>query len=315
MEFKDYYRVLGVERDASPEAIKKAYRRLARKHHPDVSKAADAAARMSEVNEAYAVLSDPEKRAGYDALGSGRRQGEAFNAPPPGWEGNFGHWHGGEDLFEDDGFSEFFNRLFSRAGMARQPGRGEDHRATITLDLEDAWRGGTRSITLRGAQAGDDGRLKVAERQYEVTIPRGVRPGQRIRLAGQGGAGRPRGDLYLEVQIEPSARFRLEGRNLVAELPVAPWEAALGAVVPVELPDGSKLKVRVPAGAQSGRRLSVRGRGWPAAQGEPGDLELVVSVVLPSAHDPRARKLYERMASELADFDARRQIAAGGGDD
>ncbi len=322
VEFKDYYQVLGVARDASADQIKKAYRGLARKYHPDVSKEPDAAARMSEVNEAHTVLSDPEKRAAYDAVGQGRRQGEAFT-PPPGWDAGFEFSGRGFDAGGQD-FSDFFSELFGQGargarprgrghGAAREHGtlRGEDHHARVLLELEDAWRGATRQIDLRVPQLQPDGRARLVERTLEVRIPAGVKPGQMIRLAGQGGpglGGAPAGDLFLEVQLRPHPRWRFDGRTLVAELPVAPWEAALGAVLALPLPDGSTMKVRVPADAQGGRILRVPGKGWP---GTPrGDLELIVRVVLPSAWDPRARALYERMAAELTDFDARRVAAA-----
>ncbi|MDP1650409.1 MAG: DnaJ C-terminal domain-containing protein [Rubrivivax sp.] len=317
MQFKDYYQVLGVARDATAEAIKKAYRQAARKFHPDVSKEPDAATRMSEVNEAYAALSDPERRAAYDTVGRGRRQGEAFT-PPPDWDAGFEFSGAGADGRDAGEFSDFFAELFGRArpGARGRAGagvemRGQDHHAKIVLDLEDAWRGATRQVTLRSAQLDAQGRVSLQPRTLDVKIPAGVKPGQLIRLAGQGGAGHggaPAGDLFLEVHFKPHPRFRIDGAHLVADLPVAPWEAALGAVVPVELPDGSTLKVRVPAGAQSGRQLSVRGKGLPGAT--PGDLELLVRVVLPSAFDPRARKLYEQMAAELNDFDARKVAAA-----
>jgi len=318
VQFKDYYQVLGVARDASADVIKKAYRQSARKYHPDVSKEADASARMSEVNEAYAVLSDAERRAAYDAVGQGRHQGETFT-PPPDWDAGFEFSGPGADGMEAGEFSDFFAELFGRTGGAthrrtagaRFEARGSDHHAKIVLDLEDAWRGATRQVTLRSPQLDAQGRVSLQPRTLDVKIPAGVKPGQLIRLAGQGGAGHggaPAGDLFLEVHFKPHPRFRIDGAHLVSDLPVAPWEAALGAVVPVELPDGSTLKVRVPAGAQSGRQLSVRGKGLPGAT--PGDLELLVRVVLPSAFDPRARKLYEQMAAELNDFDARKVAAA-----
>jgi curved DNA-binding protein len=322
VEFKDYYQVLGVPRDADADAIKKAFRKLARKFHPDVSKEPDAEARMSALNEANAVLSDPEKRAAYDAIGQGRRQGEAFT-PPPGWDAGFEFRGGPADRMDAGEFSDFFSELFGHAASGarrRHKGagsaqgfemRGEDHHARIVLDLEDAWRGATRQITLRSPRPDTQGRVTLAERTLDVKIPAGVRPGQMIRLAGQGGAGiggAPAGDLFLEVQFKPHPRFHCEGADLVADLPVAPWEAALGAVVPVALPDGTQLNVRVPAGAQGGQQLTVRGKGLPGAT--PGNLDLRVRVVLPSGLDPRAQAVYEQMARELPDFDARKVAAA-----
>ncbi len=316
MDFKDYYAVLGVARDASADDIKKAYRKLARKYHPDVSTAPDAAQRMSEVNEAYAVLSDPEKRAAYDRLAQGYRAGQSFT-PPPDWGAGF-EFHGAPEGMDAEAFSDFFSELFGRMGAARAgasrrrahaaPGRGEDLHAKVVLDLEEAWRGGTRTLTLQVPELDAQGRVALRNRTLEVKIPAGVRPGQLIRLAGQGGPGQPPGDLYLEVVIRPHPRYRLDGKTLIVDLPLAPWEAALGAVVPVTLPDGSTLKVRVPANSQAGQTLTVRGKGLPAR--EPGDLELQLRVILPSAHDPRARALYEKMAAELSDFDARKVAAA-----
>ncbi len=318
MQFKDYYDVLGVTRDASSDDIRKAYRKLARKFHPDVSKEADAAARMSEINEANTVLSDPERRAAYDAIGQGHSAGERFT-PPPDWDAGFEFTSPPQGMGAGE-FSDFFAELFGRMGhrTRREPGAGrhggapgEDHHAKILLDIEDAWRGARRVVTLRVPQLDAQGRIHLAERTLEVNIPAGVKAGQLIRLAGQGGpglGGAPAGDLLLEVRFNPHALFRVDGADLIAELPLAPWEAALGAVVPVTLPDGSTLKVRVPAGAQSGRSITVRGKGLPART--PGDLELQLRVLLPSAFDPRARRLYEQMATELRDFDARKVAVA-----
>ncbi|MCX8086163.1 MAG: DnaJ domain-containing protein [Rhodocyclaceae bacterium] len=309
MEFKDYYQVLGVSRDATQDEIKKAFRQLARKYHPDVSKEKDAEARMKEVNEAYAVLSDPEKRAAYDQLGKGYRPGEDFR-PPPGWDAGFefsGHGFSPEEMA---GFSDFFAQIFgglggrSRSGGAHFRAQGQDHHAKIYLDIEDSFTGPTRQISLRVPRFDAQGRLVLDSRSLNVRIPKGVREGQMIRLAGQGApglGGGPAGDLLLEVHFNPHLRYRAEGRDLHLLLPVAPWEAALGAVIEVDLP-GGPIKVRIPEGAQSGQQLRVRGKGLPADP--PGDLLLDLKVVLPPADTPKARELYERMARELA-FDPR----------
>jgi curved DNA-binding protein len=303
VEFKDYYQALGVARDAPVEEIKKAYRKLARKYHPDVSKEPDADARMKEVNEAYAVLSDPEKRAAYDQLGSGYQPGQEFR-PPPNWDTGFEFSGRGFSGAEAADFSDFFSELFGRMGGGGAQAHGNDHHARILLDLEDSFTGATRQVSLRVPKVDANGRIALDTRTLNVRIPKGIREGQIIRLAGQGAAGmgeaKP-GDLLLEVSFRPHARYRTDGRDLHVTLPVAPWEAALGAVVPVETPDGA-LNVRIPAGAQSGRRLRVRGKGIPADP--PGDLYLEIQVVLPDASTPKARELYETMARDLA-FDPR----------
>jgi len=303
MEFKDYYRLLGVARDAGADEIKRAFRRQARKLHPDVNPAPDAQARMQALNEAHAVLSDPERRAAYDALGRGHHTGERFT-PPPGWDAGFEFSDRGG---APGGFSDFFSKFFSHMGGTVRRGdgaRGEDHHARIRLALADAWQGAEREIALRVPQFDAQGRMAFVDRVLKVRIPRGIRAGQQIRLAGQGGAGtRGAGDLLLEVEFEPHPQWRLDGRDLAGELAVAPWEAALGAVVPVTLPDGHRLQVRVPAGTQSGATLRVPGQGLPGEP--PGDLELAVRVLVPPADTARARALYEQMAREMP-FDARK---------
>jgi curved DNA-binding protein len=306
VEFKDYYKALGVDREAKADDIKKAFRRLARKYHPDVSKEPDADSRMKEVNEAYTVLSDPEKRAAYDQLGRGFQANQEFR-PPPNWDAGFEFSGRGFSDAETADFSDFFSELFG-GRMARDSARGgtgfrrrgEDHHAKILLDLEDAYHGATRGITLSTPQVDDQGRVTLKEHTLNVRIPKGVHEGQIIRLAGQGGAGMAGGqggDLYLEVRFKSHPRYRTEGRDVYAVLPVAPWEAALGASIKVPVPDGT-VEVRIPEGSQTGRKLRLKGRGIP---GKPaGDLYLVLEVVLPPAATPKARELYQALARELA---------------
>ena len=307
MQFKDYYQALGVSRDASADEIKKAFRKLARKYHPDVSKEKDAEARMKDVNEAWNVLSDPGKRAAYDRLGPGWESGQEFR-PPPGWDAPFEFSTRGFTPGEEADFSDFFSGLFGRMGGmrggARGPGRGEDHHARVLLDIEDAFGGVSRQVSLRVPAVDASGRVSYRERTLNVKIPKGVHAGQVIRLAGQGApgaGGATAGDLLLEVEFRPHPRYRADGRDLLLTLPVAPWEAALGAVVPVRLP-GGEVRVRVPEGAQSGAQLRLRGKGIPGEP--PGDALLDLRVVLPPADSPRARQLYESMARELG-FDPR----------
>ena len=311
MEFRDYYSLLGVDRSASADEIKRAYRKLARKYHPDVSKAEDAELRMKEVNEAYAVLSDPERRAAYDRLGREYRAGQEFR-PPPDWDAGFEFSGGGFGPAGPGDFSDFFSTLFGGLGHGRRAHfheRGEDHHAKVVIDLDDAFRGATREITLRTPQLDASGHVALHERTLKVQIPRGVRDGQHIRLAGQGmpgAGGGPAGDLYLEVHFRPHPRYRVDGRDVYETVPVAPWEAALGAEIDVPTPAGT-VSVKVPAGSQSGRKLRLKGRGIP---GQPaGDLYLVLEVVLPPADSDKARELYETMARELA-FDPRRGLGA-----
>jgi curved DNA-binding protein len=311
MEFKDYYKVLGVERTAGDDEIKKAFRRLARKHHPDISKAADASARMQELNEAYEVLRDKEKRAAYDLVGQGARSGQPFH-PPPGWDSGF-EFSGGPDGFGDAAdHSAFFEALFGaarRGGAADRATRGQDHHAKIVVPLEDAFHGATREITLHSPELDAAGNVTLRERTLQVGIPKGIRAGQQLRLVGQGSSGLgggPRGDLYLEIAFAPHALWRVDGRDLNFTLRVTPWEAALGAAIAVPTPDGT-VEMTMPAGSQSGRKLRIRGRGIPAST--PGDLYVTLQVVLPPAADERARAAYRRMADDLA-FDPRANAGA-----
>lgn len=311
MQYKDYYQILGVPKDATAEALKKAFRRLARKYHPDVSKEKDADARMREVNEAYTVLSDPEKRAAYDQLGQGHAPGQDFR-PPPNWDAGFefsGPPFGAQETAD---FSDFFAELFGRMGGRPRPGqgraqwdgRGDDHHAKVMLDLEDAFTGATRQISLRVPKMDAQGRVVLDSRTLNVKIPKGVHAGQVIRLTGQGASGsggaKP-GDLLLEVQFNPHPRMRAEGRDIYMDLPVAPWEAALGGVVSVDLPTGP-LQVRLPEGVQRNRSLRVRGKGLPG--NPPGDLILELQIVLPPATTAESRAVYQNMAKSLS-FDPR----------
>lgn len=298
VEYKDYYETLGVPRDASQDDIRRAYRKLARRYHPDLNQEGDAEERFKEVSEAYEVLSDPEKRERYDSLGSRWRSGEAAGGAD--FEDLFGQQgFGGGDArveFGDGAFSEFFERVFGDRGATATTGplRGRDHEAVLELTLEEALAGGRRRLSL------EDGR------SFEVNIPAGVREGQRIRIAGQGASGRdgaPPGDLYLLVRFRPHPRFRREGDDLYLDLPVSPWEAALGATVPVQTLTGTA-QVRVPAGSSSGRRLRLRGRGLPKRDGSRGDLYASVQIAIPKRLSDEERDLFEKLAT-VSEFDPR----------
>jgi len=326
MEYRDYYQILGVPRTAAAEEIKTAYRRLARKYHPDVSKEPNAEARFKEMQEAYEVLKDPEKRAAYDQLGSEWKSGQQFR-PPPDWGSGF-EFGGGASrrpgarraragatagarggAFEEEGFSDFFSSLFgggSPFGAAGMRG-GRDHHARIEIDLEQAFRGTTSTLELKRPELRPDGTLEVRTHTVRVTIPPGVTEGQLIRLAGQGeppSDGGAAGDLYLEAHIRPHRLYQLDGRDVTLTLPVAPWEAALGA--PVTVPTlGGPVEMQIPAGAQSGQKLRLRGRGLPGQP--PGDEYVQLKVVLPPASSPEAKALYEQMRSTLK-FDPRERL-------
>jgi len=308
VEYKDYYKILGVGRDASAEDIKRAYRKLARQYHPDKNKARGAEDRFKEANEANEVLSDPKKRKAYDQLGANWKAGQSFT-PPPGWEAHFGgRGFGGRGGFSAGGdFSDFFSTLFGSAGPFAGAGfedvdggfggradfaaRGQDQRATVTIALEDSFHGSQRTVTLGHG------------RTLNVRIPKGITEGQAIRLAGQGLRG---ADLLLEVRFAAHAGFRAEGRDLHAALPVAPWEAALGARVPVRTLGGT-VELTVPEGSQSGRRMRLKGRGLPGSQpgGAPGDQIVTLEIVTPPAADAADRSFYGEMARRFDGFKPR----------
>jgi curved DNA-binding protein len=301
MEFKDYYKLLEIDRAATADDIKSAYRKLARKYHPDVSKEPGAEARFKEIGEAYEVLQDPEKRAAYDQLGNRWRAGQEFT-PPPEWGAGFEFTSGGDSAAEGTDYSDFFSTLFGNFSRHSTPPRahGEDHHAKIFIALEDAFHGGIQTITLRSPQADAQGRVVLRERSLNVQIPKGIREGQHIRLAGQGAPGMKGsapGDLYLEIHFHPHPLYQVQGRDLSLSLPVAPWEAALGSTVKAPTPTGV-VEVKIPPGSQSGRKLRLKGRGIP---GEPaGDLYLVLDVVLPNADTEQAQQIYHTMARDLA---------------
>jgi len=307
MEYKDYYAVLGVDRKATQDEIKRAYRKLARKYHPDVSKEADAEQKFKDLGEANEVLKDPEKRAAYDQLGSNWNAQQGFQ-PPPDWGTGFefhGAPPGGGDQHD---FSDFFESLF---GQARAPGtkrgfhmQGEDHHAKILIDLEDSFNGASRSITLQMPEVNPDGHVVTRNRTLKVRIPKGIRQGQQIRLAGQGATGMgggKAGDLFLEIEFRPHRFYRVEGADVYLELPLAPWEAALGASVKVPTPSGA-IDLKIPPNSQAGKKLRLKGRGIPAKT--PGDLYVVLQIALPPADNDKARAIYKRMKEEL-EFDAR----------
>lgn len=311
MEYKDYYGVMGVARDATQKEIKLAYRKLGRKYHPDVSKEPDADKQFKTIGEAYEVLKDPEKRAAYDQLGKEWKNGQAFHTPPD-WDSGF-EFRGGGYTSRDPGaysafFEELFGRKFERGSRTRGPRssrmRGEDHHARVSIDLEDSFNGATRPVSLRMPTLTDDGHVTTRDRTLNVRIPKGIREGQQIRLAGQGAPGQggaEPGDLYLEVAFHKHPFYRTDGGDIYLDLPVAPWEAALGAKVVVEVPSGN-IDLTIPANSKQGRKLRLTGRGLAGKQ--PGNLYVVLQVSLPPADSEKARTLYKQMEEQL-DFNPR----------
>ena len=313
MEYRDYYKILGVERNAKEAEIKTAYRRLARKYHPDVSKVADAEKKFKEVGEAYEVLKDSQKRQAYDQLGADWKSGQNFN-PPPGWEDVFSNVGSAGNTssagFGASGFSDFFESMFgggfaqsggagfNQSGGFRQAGyqsKGADQHANISIVLEDAFQGKTKNIRLSNG------------RNLDVKIPAGITSGKRIRLAGQGSQGAgggPNGDLYLEVTITPHRLFKIDGKNILLDLPISPWEAVLGAQVQVPTL-GGRVEAKIPAGSKSGKKLRLKNRGL---KGKPvGDQIVTLLIMMPDCNSDEDKKYYEDMAKRF-DFEPRQKL-------
>ena len=324
MKFRDYYETLGVARSATEAEIKAAYRKLARKYHPDVNKEASAEDQFKELGEAYSVLKDTEKRAAYDRMGANWKNGQDFT-PPPNWnEGfeysndNYSDGHPGFGGGHQGNQSEFFESLFGQ-GRYRQGGRGgnpsqgmdfkgQDHHAKISIDLVDAYNGAKRTITLHMPTQDASGHVSTQERKLDVSIPKGIKAGQNLRLAGQGGPGMGAGgsgDLYLEIDFHPNPIYRADGKDVYLDLPLAPWEAALGTAVNIPTPAGSTLELTIPAGTATGRKMRLKGKGIPSK--EPGDLYVVPSIVLPGAETDLQKEAYQALEKAF-DFKPRTHL-------
>ncbi|MBT8551083.1 DnaJ domain-containing protein [Polynucleobacter paneuropaeus] len=323
MKFRDYYETLGVARGATEAEIKTAYRKLARKYHPDVNKEKDAEDRFKEIGEAYSVLKDTEKRAAYDQMGSNWKQGQDFS-PPPNWNTGFefaddpNAGFGGYGGSYDGDQSEFFESLFGR-GRHRQGGRssnarqgmhfkGQDHHAKILIDLADAYNGAKRTISLHMPTQDPEGHVMTQERKLDVNIPKGIKAGQNLRLSGQGGPGMGdggAGDLYLEIDFHPSPLYKVDGKDVYLDLPMAPWEAALGTSVNIPTPAGSTLELTIPPNTKSGRKMRLKGKGIPSK--EPGDFYVVPNIVLPEAQSDAQKAAYQELEKAF-DFKPRSHL-------
>lgn len=319
MDFKDYYSALDVSESASSEEIKKAYRKLARKYHPDVSKEPNAEERFKDIGEAYEVLKDPEKRAEYDQLRKYGAQSDGSFEPPPGWQSRSPFGGGGYTEANAEQFSDFFESIFGggrrRGAGPGGPGfgqsmrmRGEDVHARIALFLEEALNGCEKQVSFNVTEADPQGRPVNRRKTLKVKIPAGMREGQHIRLKGQGApgvGGGENGDLFIEVELAPHPVFTVDGRDIQLTLPIAPWEAALGASVPVPTV-GSRVNLKIPKGSTSGQKLRLKGKGFP---GKPaGDQIVILQVVLPREHSEKAEALYRELAEVESDFDPRSQM-------
>lgn len=308
MEYKDYYAIMGLARDATQDQIKRAYRQLARKYHPDVSAEVDAEVKFKELGEAYEVLKDPEKRVAYDKLGHQWSGNEDFR-PPPDWNSGFEFSGGGFTGGDASRYSDFFESLFGQGFHARHEnraafhGQGEDRHAKLQIDLEDSFTGATRVITLQIPELDAQGHVRTREHKLNITIPRGVRAKQQIRLVGQGAAGQDKaGDLYLEIEFRPHLRYRIENSDVYLELPITPWEAALGAKVKIPTPD-AVVELKVPANSATGGKLRLKGKGIPSSM--PGDLIVILKIVLPPVDNYASKDFYQAMAETFKSFNPR----------
>lgn len=307
MEYKDYYEVLGVKRTATQDEIKSAYRKLARKLHPDINKEKDAEAKFKDLGEAYEVLKDTEKRAAYDQLGSNWQAGQGFQAPPD-WDAGFEFSGGPESAADQAAFSDFFESLFGqrqgqRGGFRTDRefhAKGQDHHAKILIDLKDSYNGATKTISLSAPELDTGGHVQVKNRTLNVKIPKGIIEGQHIRLEGQGTSGigkGPSGDLYLEVHFRPDTKFRVQGKDVYLELPITPWEAALGGKVKAPTP-GGVVELNIPKNARSGQKLRLKNKGIPGKP--PGNLYAVLQISLPKAETEKDKEFYRKMAREMS---------------
>ena len=317
MDYKDYYGILDVDKSANQGDIKRSYRKLARKYHPDVSKEADAEEKFKELNEAYEVLKDPEKRAAYDKLGANWQAGQEFS-PPPDWDANFEFSGGGFTSGDASAFSEFFEQMFggNHAGSGPQHGNNNNYRqpnqqssqqpirdchARIMIDIEDSFNGATKTITLQRPAVDSQGRMATQPHVLNIKIPKGICQGQQIRLKGQAITSNngQKGDLYLEVSFNPHAIYRINGRDVELDLPIAPWEAALGATIRIPTPAGV-VDLKIPASATTDQRLRLKGRGLSGnTAANPGNLTAVLKIIAPPAATPHAKALYRQMQEEM----------------